>query len=291
MKTFKTFLNEAPWPEDIDPKEDFPNIENHLGSPNYQEQVSNFIEQLHINFMDSIVPKYGTSIGQGISRLVYKIPVNTKLFNEKQVDELDIKNNKSLKINTVIKIPSNKESTGIHSGVRQNTSEYGVWKLFQHDPEYRRWLCPIIDTSKQLLPNAKTNDIYLIQMPLCKLVGADNDPSASKLNKLGDQIFSETFGRIKGFNDEFDFPKHEKMLKGDICNMEFPAFKKILPNYCKLNKYDIEFDKDESKKEQQIKNIHSFAQMMRKCYLGDTHTQNYGVYNNNLVLIDYAVFN
>lgn len=280
MKTFKEYIMEMPVPAGFPTK----NLEK------LDPKVQGFIKSFALEFAKTLMPKYGTKLGQGSARLVYKVPVEQQQFTKEQLDLVG-GNYKEKKIDTVIKIPNSIMLD--QRGIIQCNSEYRVWEEYK-GTEYAKWLCPVLDTSLTMLPNLQTKNICMIQMELCETV--DPDGNGMLLTEKGNKKFIDTFGLIQptrdvGKDDSFRFGVFESIAMSSAkVKQDEMEYRKIIKQLCENRHFNIMYDQDPAKAEQQKKNLFSYARFLDLSTYFDTHTGNYGIMpNGNLVLIDYAV--
>jgi hypothetical protein len=258
MKTFETYLGESPLP----PRQ----TETYL--PLFQS----------LTFSDLIrvfTAHFGKPIGNGSSRSVYHVKMDADEFNKDMKEELGLDATYKGEVDTVFKVAKNAK------GVVQNKKEADVYRDARV-LHYHRWLCPIIDCSKQIL-NLKDSEIENLDweegMMFVQAGKCDKLKSEKQLSDILLKVFGPNNEITKGVADVvtgYNFTLH---------NLATLVNNKVKSAYNTREKLESSGLVTEEQKD----NFNDFINMCNELGIGDLYQKsNWGLYKGNPVLLDYG---
>jgi hypothetical protein len=275
MKTFKTFLNEAPLDPQLKTKwnRELINIKKNSETDDtdtYAKKIyDTFINYAIQQIKEKKLPyKQFTIDDAGAFRAPVLMPVLTKLFSKKDLQIMGPRKGGSIKTVIKIALPNVSGVLNIQKHMELNGDEWDIWQSAKKDKLASKWICPIIDCSKDLFPKLKESysEMLFVQMPFC-----DTENIQEKL--------IDTFGIDKIESEFFDFCLGE--LPYDILKMKDDDLVKIIET-------NSTFSFLKNKTKTQLQNIKEISKVIQNYDINDLNLYNWGVLNGQMVIIDYS---
>lgn len=277
MKSFIQFISEAPIADD--------NFAQYSETP--RTKSGGFAKRYSPKYFQDLFKSNFKTVGTGSSRIAFVTDVPIKMFSDSHQEILGGGEH----VRTVLKLATN------NKGVQQNTAEIQIWDELKYD-DYAEYLCPVLDWSGN--PKYSNNSQYVldlnnyntdinfegdlkgafwIQMPWAE--------PAHKNPKKFLHLFYEKFGPI-----DFDDP-----TMGYTADPEYAL--ENLHCLLKPKTYRYTYDRIVREREKMLNNgtlsgeqfdaLYGLIDMATAYELLDiAHYDNWGIYNNQPVIIDYG---
>lgn len=283
-RTFDSYLKESPpFPSHGDAKAFAPlkNVERKdypVWNSKYEEQVLFLKKTFKKQLVKQKKAKY---LGGGASKEVYLAPVRAQLFSPEQKKLLNKYGvvPKDGKYKTVFKLIDPESD---YPG--QLESEYRMWKKWG-STKYGRFLCPIFDTSRTLIPGADKLPVLMLQCPAAYIIEDfmfNQKQNIQLVKYFGPIVVKSALAEMQandiGLGNKFDSDLFYAFLSG------YTKSKSTVEEY--MDKKDACKD---IRTPEQKKNLYDLLEFIKKSdLLWDFRPDNIGFLGGKLVIVDYS---